>query len=269
MKILVLALDWRYQLTQDFEIKALLYMTKTVAVIPARYASTRFPGKPLALIAGKPMIQWTCEKAAESKADEVIVATDDIRIKECVENFGGKVVMTSTEHQSGTDRIAEAIEKIDADVIINLQGDEPMLPGHIIDELIDIMTANPDTEMATVAVPVSADSEEYQNPNNVKVVTANDGRALYFSRSPLPYFRNKPENAECLIHWGIYAYRRSLIEKFVQWPQGTLEQIESLEQLRALENGATIKVAIAHEKALGVDVPEDVAKVEEYLKQVK
>ena len=116
-------------------------MIKTVAVIPARYASTRFPGKPLAKIAGKPMIQWTCEKAAESKADEVIVATDDLRIKECVEAFGGKVVMTSTEHQSGTDRIAEAIKDIDADIIINLQGDEPMLPAHIIDELIDIMTA--------------------------------------------------------------------------------------------------------------------------------
>jgi len=244
-------------------------MMKTVAVIPARYASTRFPGKPLASIAGKAMIQWTCEKAAESKADMVLVATDDLRIKEFVESCGFQAVMTSPDHQSGTDRIAEAIQNIDADLIINLQGDEPMLPARVINELIDIMIASPDLEMATVAVPASVDSEEYLDPNNVKVVTDNSGRALYFSRSPLPYFRNKPEKAKCLLHWGIYAYRRSLIEQFVQWPQSDLEKSESLEQLRALENGAAIQVAIAHEKALGVDVPEDIARVEQYLKQVE
>jgi 3-deoxy-manno-octulosonate cytidylyltransferase (CMP-KDO synthetase) len=144
-----------------------------------------------------------------------------------------------------------------------------MLPAHIIDELIDIMNECPDIEMATFAVPASINSDEYANPNNVKVITSNDGNALYFSRSPLPYFRSKSDNSQCLIHWGIYAYRRNFIEKFVKWPQGTLEQIESLEQLRALENGANIRVAIAYEKALGVDTPEDSAKVEHYLTQTK
>lgn len=242
-------------------------MIKTAAIIPARYASTRFPGKPLAEIAGKPMIQWTCEKAAESKADIVIVATDDERIKTAVESFGFKAVMTSPNHESGTDRIAEAIKDIDADLIINLQGDEPMLPASVINHLIDVMTSMPQLEMATVAVPSSIDSEEYLDPNAVKVVTDLKGKALYFSRSPLPYFRNKPENASCLLHWGIYAYRRDFIETFVTWPQSHLEKCESLEQLRALENGASIQVAIAHEKALGVDVPEDILKVEEFLKQ--
>ena len=240
-------------------------MHKTVAVIPARYASTRFPGKPLKEIAGKPMIQWTCEKAAASKADEVLVATDDLRIKDCVEACGFKAVMTSEDHQSGTDRIAEAVKGIEADIVVNLQGDEPMLPSHIINQLIDTMVTMPTLEMATVAVPASPDSDEYTDPNTVKVVTDVRGRALYFSRSPLPYYRNKPDHGQCLLHWGIYAYRRSFLEQFVQWPQSELEKTESLEQLRALENGASIQVSIAHEKALGVDVPEDVARVEKFL----
>jgi 3-deoxy-manno-octulosonate cytidylyltransferase (CMP-KDO synthetase) len=244
-------------------------MTKTAAVIPARYGSTRFPGKPLVNIAGKPMIQWTCEKAAASKADVVIVATDDERIKTAVESFGYAAVMTSPDHQSGTDRIAEAIKGVDADLVINLQGDEPMLPSKVIDQLIDIMTSMPTLEMATVAVPSTVNSEEYQDPNTVKVVTDLRGRALYFSRSPLPFFRTEPDHSQCLLHWGIYAYRRNFLDTFVTWPQGELEKIESLEQLRALENGASIQVSIAHEKALGVDTPEDLAKVEKFLKQVK
>ena len=242
-------------------------MNKTVAVIPARYASTRFPGKPLVEIAGKPMIQWTCEKAAASKADKVLVATDDLRIKECVEACGFDAVMTSEDHQSGTDRIAEAVKGLDADIVVNLQGDEPMLPSIVINQLIDIMISMPTLEMATIAVPSSPDSEEYTDPNTVKVVTDVRGRALYFSRSPLPYFRNKPDHGQCLLHWGIYAYRRNLLEEFISWPQGELEKTESLEQLRALENGANIQVSIAHEKALGVDVPEDLEKVEQFLKQ--
>ena len=244
-------------------------MMKTVAVIPARYASTRFPGKPLEKIAGKPMIQWTCEKAAASRADLVLVATDDLRIKECVESFGFKAVMTSADHQSGTDRIAEAIAEVEADLVINLQGDEPMLPSHVIDQLINTMTAMPDLQMATVAVPASPESDEYKDPNTVKVVTDIRGRALYFSRSPLPYFRKTPDHSQCLLHWGIYAYRRTFLEQFISWPQGELEKTESLEQLRALENGASIQVTISHEKALGVDVPEDILKVEKFLKQDK
>jgi 3-deoxy-manno-octulosonate cytidylyltransferase (CMP-KDO synthetase) len=243
-------------------------MPKTAVVIPARYASTRFPGKPLATINGKAMIQWTYEKAAASKADIVLVATDDLRIKECVETFGGKAVMTSDSHQSGTDRIAEALRGIDADLVINLQGDEPMLPSSIVNELIDTMERMPEAEMGTVAVAAPIDSEEYTDPNSVKLVTDLQGNALYFSRSPLPYFRNRPENAECLLHWGIYAYRRDFLDKFIQWPQSFMEKCESLEQLRALENGASIQVITASEKALGVDTPEDLKKVEQYLKQV-
>ena len=242
-------------------------MIKTVAVIPARYASTRFPGKPLVEIAGKPMIQWTCEKAAHSKVDRVLVATDDERIRQCVESFGYEAVMTSEDHQSGTDRIAEAVKDIEADIVINLQGDEPMLPSIVINQLIDIMSSMPTIDMSTIAVPSSIECEEYRDPNTVKVITDIKGRALYFSRSPLPYFRNTPDHGQCLLHWGIYAYRRSFLEKFVQWPQGELEKIESLEQLRALENGASIQVSIAHEKALGVDTPDDLKKVEEFLKQ--
>ena len=243
-------------------------MTRTLAVIPARYASTRFPGKPLAEIAGKPMIQWTCENAAESKTDLVLVATDDERIKECVEALGYLAVMTRPEHTSGTDRIADAIKGIDADLIISRRGDEPMLAARSIVQLIDIMASMPDLKMATVAVPAAYDSNEYSDPSTVKVVIDQRGRALYFFRSPLPYFRNTTENAQCLLHWGIYAYRRSLIEQFVQWPQSELEKAESLEQLRALENGVSIQVLIVHEKSLGVDVPEDIAKVERYLEQL-
>ena len=155
------------------------------------------------------MIQWTCEKAAASKADIVLVATDDLRIKDAVESIGFQAVMTSEDHQSGTDRIAEAIQNIDADLIINLQGDEPIIPSSVIDELIDAMVENKDLEMGTVVVPGNINSEEYSDPNTVKVVKNVNNQALYFSRSPLPYFRNIPENAECLFHWGIYAYRRS------------------------------------------------------------
>lgn len=240
-------------------------MIKTAAVIPARFASTRFPGKPLAEISGKPMIQWTCEQAAASSADKVIVATDDTRIKDCVESFGFKAVMTSESHQSGTDRIAEAIHNIDADLIINLQGDEPILPPKVIDELITKMKDNSDLEMATVAVPGKFDSNEYNDPNTVKVVKDINGKALYFSRSPIPYVRTNQKNATCFFHWGIYAYRRDFLERYIKWPQSELEKIESLEQLRALENGASIQVVVANQKALGVDVPEDITKVENFL----
>ncbi|MEN9362412.1 MAG: 3-deoxy-manno-octulosonate cytidylyltransferase [Verrucomicrobiota bacterium] len=239
----------------------------TVLVIPARYASTRFPGKPLALIAGRPMIQWVHEAACRSKlADLVIVATDDIRIKDLVEGFGGRVAMTSPDHPSGTDRIAEAVKDLPHDLVINLQGDEPLLPPEVVDQLIEAMRADPAAAMGTVAVPCDADSEDFRNPNIVKVVTDASGRALYFSRSPIPYLRNKPAGVKGLTHWGIYAYRRQLLDDFVKWPQGRLEAIESLEQLRALENGVGIRVLISDKRSIGVDVPDDVAKVEAQLR---
>ena len=242
----------------------------TVAVIPARYGSTRFPGKPLATIVGKPMIQWTYEKAAASKADKVIVATDNQEIFDCVTSFGGCAIMTRNDHPTGTDRIAEAVENIDCDLIINLQGDEPLLPTEVIDELIDRMQNSPEVNMGTVAVPKSFDDEAYQNPNNVKVVLDQNQQALYFSRSPIPYKRNEPQHGESIyLHWGIYAYRRSLLFDFITWPQSMLEKIESLEQLRVLEHGEKILVTVSDQESVGVDTPEDIEKVEKILAGLK
>ena len=204
-----------------------------VIAIPARYASTRFPAKPLARLCGKPMIQHVYEKAAASKADLVLVATDHEEIARCVESFGGNAVMTAESHPSGTDRIAEAIAGIDCDLVINIQGDEPLLPTAVINELIDVMLTHPEYEMGTVAVP--ADREKIaDNPNNVKVVFGSDHRALYFSRAPIPFLRTGGTAAPMWLHWGIYAYRRSALEQFIQLPPGSLENCEKLEQLRAL-----------------------------------
>ena len=239
---------------------------KTVAVIPARYGSTRFPGKPLALILGRPMIQWTYERAAASQADEVIVATDDQRIFDCVESFGGRAVMTASDHPTGTDRIAEAVKDIDCELIINLQGDEPLLPTEVIDDLISLMKSRPEVQMGTVGVKKPFSDSAYTNPNNVKIVLDNSGRALYFSRSPIPYLRNDADEDQSMyLHWGIYAYRRQLLYDFITWPQGSLEKVESLEQLRALENGVNILVALTDQESVGVDVPEDIAEVEQIL----
>lgn len=239
-----------------------------LAVIPARYASTRFPAKPLALIAGKPMIQWTYESACKSKADIVVVATDDQRIADCVESFGGRYVMTSTDHPSGTDRIAEAVKDLEGDLIVNLQGDEPLLPAVVIDELIDTMLADPSLGMGTAAVPVDYTEEIANDPNLVKVTCNLQGQALYFSRSCIPHFRYTPENPKILTHWGIYAYRRATLEQFITWPQSPLEQAESLEQLRVLENGVKIHVVLSDQRSIGVDVPDDILKVEKYLKEI-
>ena len=241
---------------------------KTVAVIPARYGSTRFPGKPLALILGRPMIQWTYERAAASQADEVIVATDDQRIFDCVESFGGRAVMTASDHPTGTDRIAEAVKDIDCELIINLQGDEPLLPTEVIDDLIQLMKSRQEVQMGTVGVKKPFSNSAYTNPNNVKIVLDNSGRALYFSRAPIPYLRNDADEDQSMyLHWGIYAYRRQLLYDFITWPQGSLEKVESLEQLRALENGIDILVALTDQESVGVDTPEDIAAVEKLLSQ--
>ena len=241
---------------------------KTVAVIPARYGSTRFPGKPLALILGRPMIQWTYERAAASQADEVIVATDDQRIFDCVESFGGRAVMTASDHPTGTDRIAEAVKDIDCELIINLQGDEPLLPTEVIDDLIQLMKSRPEVKMGTVGVKKSFSDSAYTNPNNVKIVLDNSDRALYFSRAPIPYLRNDADEDQSMyLHWGIYAYRRQLLYDFITWPQGSLEKVESLEQLRALENGVDILVALTDQESVGVDTPEDIGEVEKILSQ--
>lgn len=238
--------------------------TPVAVIIPARYASTRFPGKPLALLAGKPMIQHVWEKAIASKADAVAVATDDERIAAAVEKFGGKAIMTSPDHPSGTDRIAEAARAFDGvETVINIQGDEPLIPTALVDELIDLMTSDRTIEMATVAVP--ADRTK-MTENNVKVVFGTSNQALYFSRSEIPFVRQGGVDPGCYLHWGIYAYRKDILERFVQLPPGKLENSEKLEQLRALENGIGIKVITSVLTTIGVDTPEDLARAEASLK---
>ena len=238
--------------------------TPVAVIIPARYASSRFPGKPLALLAGKPMIQHVWEKAIASSADVVAVATDDERIAAAVEKFGGKAIMTSPDHPSGTDRIAEAARVFEGvETVINIQGDEPLIPTELVDELIRLMTSDRSVEMATVAVP--ADRKK-MTENNVKVVFGTTGQALYFSRSEIPFVRQGGEDPGCYLHWGIYAYRKDILERFVQLPPGKLENSEKLEQLRALENGISIKVITTELTTIGVDTPEDLEKAELLLK---
>jgi len=240
-----------------------------VGVLPARWGSTRFPGKPLHLIAGKPLIQHVWERCRKcSRLDEILVATDDERIFQTVENFGGKAVMTSPDHPTGTDRIAEALRAMpNATHIVNIQGDEPLIDPELIDELAAAMTADPSLDMATAANPLDPADPAVNDPNVVKVVTALDGRALYFSRSPLPFFRNAVPGLSVLRHKGIYAYSRSFLERFVSWPPSPLEKAESLEQLRALENGASIKVLLTNEASPGVDTPEQALEIEAILSQ--
>ena len=240
---------------------------KIVVVIPARYGSTRFPGKPLFEIAGKPMIQWTYEKAVAAKnICKVIVATDDQRIFDCVSSFGGEAVMTSPDHPSGTDRIAEAIQGLDCDLVINVQGDEPTIPTDIISRLSEEMIKT-GAEMGTVAVPIDRDGEDFLNPNVVKVVKGVDDYALYFSRASIPFLREGGESVSPLKHWGIYAYTPKLINDFISWPESPLEKCEKLEQLRALDRGVKILVITSDHDTVGVDTPEDVQKVEQILKK--
>lgn len=241
---------------------------ETVAVIiPSRYASTRFPAKALASLCGRPMVQHVVEKATASQADLVLVATDHELIRDAVESFGGRAVMTAVDHPSGTDRIAEAVRRSgeDIDIIINVQGDEPLIPTSVIDELIDIMKSDPTLEMATVAVP---GNRETMTENNVKVVFGADKFALYFSRSMIPFCRAGGVPAQVYLHWGIYAYRRSALEKFVKLPPGVLENCEKLEQLRALENGIRIYVHVSDLESIGVDTPADLERAERKLREM-
>ncbi len=238
-----------------------------IGILPARWGSSRFPGKPLHLIAGKPLIQHVWERCRLcSRLDDLFVATDDDRIFDAVHAFGGRAVMTSPEHPTGTDRIAEALRALpEATHIINIQGDEPLIDPVLIDELAATMAADPDLDMATAANPMDPADPAVADPNVVKVVTTLDGRALYFSRSPLPYFRHPVEGLSVLRHKGIYAYRRTFLERFVTWPPSPLERAESLEQLRALENGASIKVLTTHDTSPGVDTPAQALEIERLL----
>ena len=234
---------------------------KTAVVIPARYGSMRFPGKVLAMLRGKPIVQWVWECAMKSKADLVLVATDDDRVYNTVDSFGGKAVMTSPNHPSGSDRIMEAVKDIDADIIINVQGDEPSMPPELIDRLIDLMSGADAPDMGTVIVPCKRE-DVADNPNKPKVVISADGYALYFSRAMIPFLREGGTEMKVYRHWGIYAYQRAALERFVSLPEGNLEKCEKLEQLRALENGMRIKTIETTYDGVDVNTPEDLEEAE-------
>lgn len=257
-----------------------------IVIIPARYGSTRFPGKPLCLLNGRPMIEHVYERAKKAELiKDVYVATDSPLIEERVKGFGGKAIMTSKDHSSGTDRIAEAVEKIDdlkiddGDIIINLQGDEPLIAPKMINDLVTLMN-DKNTEIGTLVKRIER-QEEIFDPNIVKVVFGKDGYAFYFSRSPIPYYRDifevLKERDDCSLfcmkrsgipfykHIGIYAYRKGVLTLFSKGEVSRLEEIEKLEQLRALEMGFKIKVKETEFETIGVDTPEDVKKVERCL----
>ncbi len=235
-----------------------------VAIIPSRYASTRLPGKPLADICGRPMIQHVYERVRSvSLFDDVIVATDDSRIAGAVRAFGGNVCMTSPDCPSGSDRIREAAAQHFADIYVNVQGDEPLIEPSAIERLVLEMQGDVDLQMATLCYPV--DAEKARDPNLVKVVRAHNGNALYFSRSPIPYPRSGGIPASYLGHLGIYAYRRDLLMRFNELPSSPLENTEKLEQLRVLQAGIGIRVLLTDAMGPGVDTPEDLEEVRRIL----
>jgi 3-deoxy-manno-octulosonate cytidylyltransferase (CMP-KDO synthetase) len=235
---------------------------RCAVIIPARYASSRLPGKPLLRRTGKYLVQHVYEQARLARrAGEVLVATDDPRIKAAVEGFGGRAVLTRRDHPSGTDRVAEVARRLDADVIINLQGDEPLADPAALDLLPSLLERDPDADLATLAVPLTS-AEQWRNPNCVKVVCDATGRALYFSRSPIPFVRDgQPDFAaqppRFLQHLGLYAYRRPFLLALAALPPEPLEQLEKLEQLRVLALGRRIQVGVVRHAAVGVDTPED------------
>ncbi len=237
---------------------------RVLAVLPARYGSTRFPGKPLTPIAGKPMIQhvWERTRAARS-VDEVVVATDDERIADACRGFGADVEMTRDDHPTGTDRLAEVAERRSHDVIVNVQGDEPLIEGFVVDAAVEALVSDARAAMSTIVH--AAEPEAWDDPNRVKVVLDADGFALYFSRAPIPY-RRKDTGLAPHQHVGLYVYRRDFLLEIVQLERSPAERTEELEQLRALENGYRIRAArIDGWISVPVDVPEDVARVEAQL----
>lgn len=251
-------------------------------VIPARYASSRLPGKPLAEIAGKPMVQHVFERALESRADRVVVATDDERIRSACERFGAEVVLTSPDHASGTDRLEEVARKLDFAPdhrVVNVQGDEPLIPPALINQVADNLERYPDAAIATLCERIH-DVEQVFNPNVVKVVFDHQGMAHYFSRAPIPWARDRwqegsplagtdvslPDGVGYFRHIGIYGYRASVLGQFVNWAPAPTERVESLEQLRALYNGAQIHVDVAAEKPpAGVDTATDLERIRAWL----
>ena len=242
---------------------------KVIVVIPARYGSIRLPGKPLISLAGKPMIQRVYERAKlAERADRVIVATDDERIVKAVEAFGGEARMTRTEHRTGTERVAEVAAHEGGDVFVNVQGDEPLLDPHAIDVAVDSLLEEPQASISAVATPIKTPGD-IMDPNAVKAVLDFDGNAIYFSRAPIPWVRDTASKIQVrhLKHLGLYVFQREALLEYPTLPQGELERIEQLEQLRWLENGWKIRVAEVVYDAVSVDVPEDVARVEKLLQK--
>ncbi len=243
-------------------------MLKSVGIIPSRYNSSRFPGKPLAKIAGKALIERVYTQAlSSSELQEVIVATDDQRIFDFVKSFGGQVVMTCENLETGSDRVWQASKDIDADIIVNVQGDEPLIDGAWLDQAISsLKTSYEEVELVTLGTALL--SKEIDDMNCVKVITCKNSNAIYFSRFAIPYSRlsHQDSQASCFKHMGIYAYKKSFLKQYCEQPATWLEKSESLEQLRALYLGAKIKVEIVDGQSIGVDKPEDVKRVEEILR---
>lgn len=243
-----------------------------IAVIPARYSATRLPGKPLVSLAGKPMIQRVWEQAGKAfRISRIIIATDDERILQAAAGFGAEAVMTRTEHRSGTERVAEVAATIpasDEEVFVNVQGDEPLIEPQAIDTLVEAIGSEDAVSVATLMVPIVRPAD-IMDPNIVKVVLDFEGDALYFSRAPIPWVRDRGAavRAQHWKHLGLYAFRRAALLDFPTLPMGDLERIEQLEQLRWMENGYKIRVAETRHDSISVDVPEDVARVEELLRQ--
>ncbi len=239
---------------------------KVVAVIPARYGSTRFPGKALAAIAGKPMVQHVFDRArAAGRVSRAVIATDDERILQAVAGFGGEAMMTRADHRSGSERVAEVAAQVEADVYVNVQGDEPLVEPAAVDALVAAME-DESVSVATLCTPIR-EPGEIMDPNVVKVVTDFEENALYFSRAPVPWVRDEQQAVGLLHrkHLGLYAYRRAALLEFPTLPPGELEKVEQLEQLRLLENGYKIRVVETEYNSIGVDVPADVARVEQAL----
>ncbi|MBN3039326.1 MAG: 3-deoxy-manno-octulosonate cytidylyltransferase [Candidatus Omnitrophica bacterium] len=245
---------------------------KAIGVIPARYHSTRFPGKVLADILGRPLIQYVYEEALKSGTlQDLVVAVDDEKVLKAVQDFGGRAVMTIKDHASGTDRIAEVANPIDAEIVVNIQGDEPLIHFSMIDELVNCLSENASIPIATLAYKIK-DRQELYNPNIVKVVKDKNNFALYFSRSPIPHVRDSETDFDSLSffkHIGLYAYTKEFLFTFRNLPKGELEKAEKLEQLRALERGYQIKVIETNFETVGVDTPEDLELVKEKIRQKK
>lgn len=256
-------------------------MLSAVGVIPARYGSSRLPGKPLADLQGKPLLYYVYSRARRAQTlGRVLIATDDQRILDAAGAFGAEVAMTSSSHRSGTDRIGEVVESIDAEIVVNIQGDEPLIDFAAIDCAVNLLADDPDADMATLKAPIR-NAEELWNPNIVKVITDQRGYAVYFSRAPIPYVRRKAmsgaelkavveQEPEMLRHFwrhvGLYAYRKSFLLRLIRWEPSPLEVLEDLEQLRAMEHGAKIKVGETNTGMIGIDTPEDLERIRELVK---